>query len=804
MDERQISQRILFLQLIVILAFFALTAKLWHIQIIQGADYLLQSRQNKIAVSDLDAPRGVIYDRNGHILVRNRPYFSATLQSALVLNETWLLWEEEEWQQVADTLKRIADILQMPFPSEQPAEGLRTAFDEASGSLLIENIEKLCQEGRLLECFAEALVTAPYDDIALQKDIEATMAFMVMENSINLPGVDIVAKSQRQYVDGPLFAHLIGYNLPITQRQLDRQTIYTTNPYLSSDRIGMAGVEAGFEEILRGVRGQRQVEQNVVGRQIRLLDEEPAMPGNNLFLTIDAGLQQAVTEALQTGMDEVNSKEGVAIVMNPNTGEVLAMVSLPSYDNNIFVGDIDPEDYQKLFDDPLKPIFNRAISGNYPPGSIFKIIPAAAGLAEGTITPNTAIYDPGKIAIGAQEFVCWLEEGHRDQNVIQAIAHSCDVFFYEVVGGYLEQFHGMGIDALSKWSSEFGLGEPTRIKLPGEGAGRVPTRQWKRLTHQESWLIGDSYNMSIGQGFLLVTPLQILNATAAIANGGTIYEPQIVVQAQNSNGEVIRAFEPKVLRQINMSKEDIATVAEGMRGTIEMDDGTAWWRFRGAPVNVAGKTGTAEYCPVIKKEDGGYDCLRDEEGYQLTHAWFTAFAPYEKPEIAIVVFVHGNNESVIQGSEVAAPIARRIIEHYFASPPLEAVDVEEPQQLSLPTADKPHYVGKLLRWESQGTSQNYILGQVLDKAGTAVAEVLITIYADGKAIGSVISEADGRFRVNQLDPKGVTTWTIRAPLLAGNPKLEIEAEPQQLYEVLFKAELEPINPQPEQEETEQP
>ena len=802
MTPSLIRKRILLFQVVILLTFVLLSVQLWHLQILGGADYQLLSKENSAAFENIDAPRGVIYDRKGRILVRNAPRFRVTLLPAQVLNETWLLWEDEEWAQVASTIALIAEGLQLPFPHQNAAEALQTAFEEASGQMLIENIGKLCQEGKLLECYAEALVTAPYKDITLQKDLPSEVAFILMENSINLPGVSIVTESQREYLYGPLYAHVLGYELPISQKRLQGQTRFTTNPYVPSDRVGVAGIEAGFEDKLRGIRGLRWVEKNIVGRQIQVLHEEPAIPGNNLFLTIDTELQKVVTEALQEGMREVKSKEGVAIVMNPNTGEILAMVSLPSYDNNIFVGDIDPKEFQKLFEDKGKPIFNRAISGTYPPGSIFKLFPAAAGLAEGTITRDVTIFDPGKISIGQQDFVCWLDEGHGDENVVEAIAHSCDVYFYELVGGYLDQFRGLGVDKLAKWAQAFGLGEQTHIDLPGEALGQIPTRQWKRLTHQQSWSIGDSYNMSIGQGFVLVTPLQILNATMVIANGGTLYQPQIVYQVQDSTGQVVQSFEPKILGKIDISSDILQIVADGMRATIAMNDGTAWWRFRKSPVSVAGKTGTAEYCPVIQNEDGTYDCLLDEEGYQLTHAWFTAYAPFENPEIGLVVFVHGNNKTVIQGSEVAAPIARRIIDYYFTAPPLDPIDPPQPmpsqaesdsdtqndtqnqsQERIVRSGD---YVGRLVRFDSQGTNMDFVLGQVIDKLGNPIPDVVITVYANRKPIASVMSDADGQFRYNLLDIKKAKKWIIRAPYLQGDPSIELEIEPQQYYTILFQ------------------
>lgn len=840
MTARLLRQRLFLFQALVVLAFMALAVQLWWIQIIEGSKYQLQSRENSVGFEIIDAPRGVIYDRDGSILVRNRPSFRASLTPALIYNETYLLWTDAEYEQVGESLQHIAAALQMPFPYAKPGVALRAAFQRATGQLILEDISKLCQEGQLLDCFAEALVIAPYDALIIRRDIPQDVAFTAMENSINLPGLMLVADSQREYLYADLYAHLLGYEVPITQSQLDTQTRFTTNPYLSTDRIGAAGIEAGFENELRGVKGVRRLEENVVGRQIRVLQEDPATPGHNLFLTIDTELQRVVQEALAEGMAGVNSQEGVAIVMRPKTGEILAMVSLPTYDNNVFASEVDPDQFRALNEDPLKPLFNRAISGQYPPGSIFKIVPATAGLAEGVINRNTVIYDPGVITVPnenapdnpdlAQNFVCWLRTGHGDETVVDALAHSCDVFFYEISGGFLDQFQGLGIDRLSQWATNFGLGELTGIELPGEAAGRVPTRQWKRLYQQQSWLVGDTYNMSIGQGFMLVTPLQILNATTAIANRGTIYEPQIVYQIQSADGQVIRGFEPRVSRTLPTDPAYLDMVAEGMRGAIAWEDGTARFPFEGAPVSVAGKTGTAEYCPVIQKPDGTFDCKVDANGNQLTHAWFTAFAPYEDPEIALVVFVHGNNEDVIQGSGIAAPIGRKIVDYYFTRNPADpnapvlptpqlgsgvtatpfAVNTTTPiltqpagtpaptptspkaeEPLQLPTATRAadgQYVAALVRTEEQGAALSLVSGRVVDANGNPVSGVTITLDGGGAPVATLTTAGDGSFRYDLLDPAQATTWYVRAPTLSGAPVIALNVESNKHYIVLFQGE----------------
>jgi penicillin-binding protein 2 len=806
MTRGLVQQRLFLFQLVVVLAFAVLAVKLWSIQLGDNTDYRRLAAENSLRLQTVDAPRGVIYDREGRILVRNRPSFRATLIPAQVVDGPWQLWPEEKWQLAVTRLRAITYALGKPFPRGDVVADLREALRSATGRMLSEDIDKLCQADEIIQCYSEALVTAPYRPVLIEENLPTELAFMTMENHVGLPGLSVESTSQREYLYGPLFSHLIGYEHPITQDILNRQTRFTTNPYESDDRVGMSGLEWGYEDELRGVKGDRLIEENVIGQRVRLLSENPPRPGHNLFMTIDTELQQVVTDALQEGLNGVGSEEGVAIVMNPNTGEILAMVSLPTYDNNEFVGAIDPEVYRQFNEDPLKPLFNRAISGMYPPGSIFKIIPAAGALADGIITRDTALDDPGVIKLPredipdnpelamelAQEFVCWLERGHEQENVVDAIAHSCDVFFYKVGGGWKpDQFGGLGIDALAKWARAFGLGQPTRIRLPGEAVGHVPDQQWKRLVKQERWTTGDTYNMSIGQGDVLVTPLQILNATTAVANQGTIYEPQLIYQIQDAEGNVVQSFEPRELRHVSVAPEHLAVVAEGMRGAAAWDDGTARLVFEGSPVHVAGKTGTAEYCPSYQREDGTWDCKLDEDGNQLTHAWFSAFAPYEKPEIALVVFVNGNEEYIIQGSEIAAPIARKIIDYYFTreqrptAPPAEPVPTQVVEETPA-SISSGQYIGTLQGSEPQEAAVSSVAGQVLNRDGTPMVDVTVTLSRGGVPIETVNTGPDGTFQFETLDPNEAPTWYVRVPNLPGSPSVTIPVAPQQRYRLLFQ------------------
>jgi penicillin-binding protein 2 len=355
--------------------------------------------------------------------------------------------------------------------------------------------------------------------------------------------------------------------------------------------------------------------------------------------------------------------------MDPQTGAILAMVSLPSYDNNLFARGISADDYGQLSDDPEHPLVNHAISGQYPPGSTFKIVPAAAGLQERVIDRETRLKCEGELLLPnkyfpddpekAQVFRCWYKWGHGALNIIDGIAHSCDIYFYQVGGGF-EDFSGLGMEELGEYARAFGFGEPTGIALPGESGGLVPDDHWKRVNYGEHWVTGDTYNAVIGQGYVLVTPMQLLNATVAIANGGTLYRPQILYQIIDTEGTTVQGFAPDVIRKVPVSAQNLELVRGGMRAAVTR--GTAH-RVNLAEIAVAGKTGTAEYPGP-----------RDEEGNLPTHAWFTAFAPYEEPEIALIVFVSGGHE----GAKIAVPIAAKILRVYFGLPQPVGEDIVAP------------------------------------------------------------------------------------------------------------------------------
>ncbi len=627
--------RFALLRALIVLALLLLGGQLWRLQIAQGEAYRQKADLNRLRVISIRAPRGVIYDREQRILVRNVPAFTVSVLPADLPAQSGSRESGNQGVSRELVLLRLADILNMPV-GEIKAQ--------------VDRVQAEIDQGQ----------ASPFVPIVLQSNVARDTAFILEEEHLDLPGVQVELEPIRQYVDGPLFSQIIGY----TGRISPEEYAANTGTYGLNDKVGKTGVELTFESVLRGVKGRKQIEVDAAGREVRTF--YPVMepqPGNNLVLTLDTNLQLQVTKVLSEGMHAAGAVAGAAIALNPQTGEILSLVSLPSYDNGLFSAEITKANYDRLLNDKNRPLFDRAIGGAYPPGSTVKVIDAAAALQEGVVSRSTRINCTGKMIIPHEydpftkfTFPCWLKEGHGWQNVIDALAHSCDIYFYEVSGGF-EDFKGVGIDRLERYLRSFGLGLETGIDLPGETAALVPNSAWKLSqvwnTRGEQWLTGDTYNAAIGQGYLLATPLQIVNAVAAIANGGTLYRPQIVYQVTDADGKVVQPFTKQVIRQVNVSTDNLALVREGMRAAVTR--GTAI--LTNYPqVAIAGKTGTAEY-----------QGQKDAEGHWPTHAWFVGFAPADNPQIALVVFVEGGGN----GAEVAVPIAAQILGYYFKLPPLE-------------------------------------------------------------------------------------------------------------------------------------
>ena len=646
--------RLLVYRVLLSIAFLALVGQLWRLQMVRGSYYQTMADKNRFRLEQNVAPRGIIYDRRGHVLVRNLPQITVSVIPAYL---------PEDEAKRNELLFGLATLLDMPMrglsTSRTPwgvvQPGVEVGPDRANG---------------ILDILEEAEL-APYRPALLKRDVPRQVAMILEEEHLDWPGVLVQALPVREYLTGSLTSHVLGYVGPIPQEQAEAYEAQGYNP--NQHLVGLSGVENTFEQELRGQDGQKLIEVDVAGREVQVVGEtQSTVPGNNLRLTLDLDLQRATEDIMRRQLRSIYKEQGVAIAMNPQTGEILAMVSLPSYENNDFTGGISPEALQALQEDPNHPLVNHAISGMFPPGSTFKMIIASAGLEEEVITTSTRLFCGGILWLPnrfypedpslAQPFYCWIYHDYHGQHgtlgVLSALTQSCDIFFYQVGGGYRDRFEGLGEERIGYYAELFGFGEPSGLDLPGEATGLVPTVKWKRVNYSESWVTGDTYNMSIGQGFMLSTPLQVLNATAAVANGGTLYRPQIVHEIIDSEGNIIRAFAPDVIRQIPVSANNLEIVRQGMRGAVAGPGGTAHSIYVPG-IAVAGKTGTAEFF-VDRNKDGLPD--RDREGNLPTHAWFTAFAPYQNPEIALVVFVFGGGE----GSAVAVPVANEILNYYFS------------------------------------------------------------------------------------------------------------------------------------------
>ncbi len=629
--------------ILIVAAFLLLAYNLYQIQVVQGEQYKEAAEENRIRLLRIDAPRGVIYDRNGEVLVRNEPQFNVAIVPADLPSD-----RQDE------ILKKLSVLIDAPLDTSIEAD-----TQDALGSLASDVSRTFVSPTRrpgLRELVNEGRLTDPLNPVTVKTNIPRIIAFQLQERAADFPGVQIQIEGVRTYPEKDLTAHLLGYLGAISPEQFSE---YEKRGYLANDLVGVTGLEAAYEDQLRGRAGTQLAIVDANGNIISSVEQEPSVPGNNLVLALDTELQRQVEAALKKGIAKKSTKQAVAIAMDPRNGEILAMVSLPTFDNNLFARGIRPTDFAALNQDPDRPLVNHAIAGMYPPGSVYKLFTAAGGLQEGVVDVSTRLLDPGVIFLPnrffpdnedlAQPFYNWYRPGFGMVNIIDAIANSNDIFFYKLAGGFSDFPTPLGQALVADYARLFGYGTESGIDLPGEAPGLVPDPKWKQLTLNEQWTTGDTYNMAIGQGFVLATPLQVLNVTATIANGGTLYRPHLARAIVNASGTVTNTLEPQIIRKLPIDPHNLALVQQGMREAVTR--GTAW-KVNLADVPVAGKTGTAEFFgPRVN-------------GHLPTHAWFTAYAPYENPEIAVVVFVYGGGE----GSEVAAPIAADILRAYFHLP----------------------------------------------------------------------------------------------------------------------------------------
>jgi penicillin-binding protein 2 len=575
-----------------VLGFIVLLLRLWYLQVIEGERFATLSESNRIrSISQRDI-RGQILDRNDRVLVDNRTSFTLSVLP-------------EETPKLDLLLPRLKD--QLPIRWDEIEPKLKHA--------------------------------SAYRTIQLVEDLTREQVAYVAEHRWDLPGVFLDVEHVRHYMYGELSAHTLGYIGEISEDQLKEAR---EHGYRMGDYIGQSGVEKLYERDLRGIKGTREVEVDAVGRELQLVQEREPGPGMNLVLTLDLGLQQLIEE-------EMAGQSGSVVVMDPRNGEILAMVNKPSYDPNLFVTGISVSNWMRLLKDPRKPLQNRAIQAQYPPGSTYKIIMAVAGLEEGLITPKTTVHCSGLFPFGNRVFKDWRKGGHGPVNVHSALVQSCDVFFYTLG-------HRLGIDTIARYAKGFGLGIPSGYD-PLEKPGLVPSTAWKRQMRGEPWYPGETISAAIGQGYNLVTPIQLLNVMSAVANGGVRYRPRVVKRLETSDGVVVQEFEPERLGEVPARPETLRIVQQALFGVVNEPRGTGW-RARHEQINIGGKTGTVQVISNSPKGDKLPERFRD-------HGWFVAFAPVENPQLTIVILgEHGG-----RGGSTYAPIARKIVEQYFKLPP---------------------------------------------------------------------------------------------------------------------------------------
>lgn len=569
-----------------------LGGRVFYLSVVKGNEYRAIALRNSLRALIIPAPRGIIYDSTGKPLVYNIPSMDAVLIPADVPENP----EEKQ---------RIKALISSTFSVD---------------------------DGMLSEIF-ESLDRKSVLPILIKARISQEETLLYLSRRSELPGMNLYKTTQRSYVDGLIFSHILGY-----EGKIRKEELLAHPEYLLTDSIGKQGIEKSYEAELRGKHGFQRVEVDAFGQVKKDLGVVQPIPGQDLILNVDADLQKKLFDSLQAILEKNDLKRAAAVAMDPRTGAVRALVSLPSFDNNLFATGISSEDYTKLISDPSEPLFNRVVAGAYPPGSTIKPVLAAAALAEGIVDERTQIESRGGISIGSFFFGDWKVHGFTD--IRRAIAVSSDVFFYSIGGGY-GNIRGLGMDRMKKYEELFGYGAKTGIDLSGEVTGLIPNATWKKEKIGERWYIGDDYHASIGQGFVTSTPLQVLNSVVAIANGGTLYSPRIVSHIRSADGKVT-TVPASIIRQNIIDPNILRIVREGMRETVT--EGTAQ-QLQDLPVAVAGKTGTAQFGTGDK-----------------THGWFVSFAPYETPELALIVLVEGQGEEGYN----AVPVSKEVYQWYFS------------------------------------------------------------------------------------------------------------------------------------------
>ncbi len=582
-ENEDFSGRLQFLSAVIVLIISVLIGRAGYLQVYDGELYARLAEGNRIRIIPAEAARGTFYDRNGELLVTNRPGFAVSL---LPLTEPVS----------PEVIARVSKLINVPV------DEIQRKIDAHVG----------------------------FDPIRIKSDVLPDIVTIIEEQKDDYPGVVIEVLPIRDYIYGEYAAHVFGYVSEINEEELERRK---DEGYKSGYIIGKFGLERIYDKDVRGVNGGDQVEVDVSGRPVQLLGRQSPVPGNDLILTIDKHIQEVAEQAVDAQLAIVHAHAAAAVVMNPQTGEVLAMVSRPAFNPNLFAGGISTQNWNVLNNNPYHPMDNKAITGEYPPGSTFKIVTGTAALAEHKVTPQEKIYDAGQHWIipktnAAGEALGWI-------NFQEAMAHSDNVYFYEMG-------NRLGIDALERYSRMFGLGERTGIDLPYEAEGLVPNRKYKADNFEDGeWYLSETFDAAIGQGFNLVTPLQAAMVMGEIAADGKRYQPHLVQRIVDVNGNTVREFQPKLLSELDVNPSIIRNVQDGLHQVTKI--GTAARVFAGFPIDIAGKTGTSE-------NSQGRD-----------HGWFVAYGPYVNPNIVVAVIVEQGGF----GSVSAVPIGRKILEAAF-------------------------------------------------------------------------------------------------------------------------------------------
>ncbi|GAB4275045.1 MAG: penicillin-binding protein 2 [Coriobacteriia bacterium] len=606
------------LGVLVLLVIGTLLVRLWSLQVLQGEAFALQAENNRIREVSIDAPRGRILDRQGRELVTNRPALAVAVEPSAIDDQ--------------ETLLRLSNVIRMPVSEIE--ERLRTVREE------------------------------PLKPRIVKADVSLEVASLIEEHASSFPGVSIETIPVRQYPNGSLAAHVLGYTGEISEDQL-KTTEFAD--YELGDIVGKTGAEAEFEGVLQGEKGYKWIEVDARGVPRRVLDEREPVAGRDVVLTLDLEIQRVAEQALADAIEDAHSQEypnaraGAIVVLDVRSGEVLAMASAPTYDPEVFIGGVSTEEWEALTDEESEyPLNNRAVMSAYPPASTFKVITGVAGLEEGVTSPWSNYYCAGKWTEMGEQWpkYCWKRSGHGTISFMEGVEESCDTVFYEIGYEFYKTWYHEGSQLLQKWAFLFGLGDQTGIDLPAEVSGRIPTAEWKREFNEyypeyQMWLPGDTVNMAIGQGDVLVTPLQMANVFATLGNGGDVMRPHVLKAVLDAEGEVAKSEEPSVTAHVPVSDETLSTMRTALERVTE--SGTGASAFRGFPVRVAGKTGTAE---VRGKDD---------------YAWFAAYAPADDPQYSVAVVIEQGGH----GGAVAAPAARQVLSALFGLP-VERVHATDP------------------------------------------------------------------------------------------------------------------------------